>query len=182
LCKAAGDRVNEFMAHEYLMMIEFERRHFAAAQARCEVLRELGEKLGTGSEAPFAHALGALCRYAIDDEDVGLDAALDGLRLADAKHRLAYTLTRAAFVDLERGRPQHARERASEALACAELLERPTDMLLAHVALAEAHRALDEPAACERHIAALATFDDQPVAQWARQRAALLRSAVVEPQ
>ena len=60
------------------------------------------------------------------------------LRAADAKHRLAYTLTRAALLDVERDRPQNAIARASEALGYAEALDRATEIVLAHAALARA--------------------------------------------
>src|SRR5690606_37476834 len=138
LAKSAGDRISEFQANEYLAMIEIERGRFDAARAYCVVLIELGEKIRDGSERPFAHALDGLCRYALTDETTPLDAALDDLRAADAKHRMAYTLTRAALLDVERRRPESAIARASEALACAEALDRATEIMLAHVALAVA--------------------------------------------
>jgi len=174
LCKTAGERVNEFQANEYLVMIDFERGRIDAAQARCAALVEIGEKLREGSEAPFARAFEGLCRYAIDDEAGPLNAALDQLRIADAKHRLAYTLTRAALLDVERGRPQDALLRASEALGYAELLERETEIVLAHVALALTHRASDDPTEYQKHVAAISDFEQTSVARWARDRAASL--------
>lgn len=177
LCKAAGDRLNEFQANEYLFMIEVERGRFDAARVRCSALLEIGEKLGGGSEGPFARAVDGLCRYAIEDCSDGLDAVLDDLRSADAKHRLAYTLTRAALIDIERGRADVARERASEALACAQVLERRTDMLLAQVALALACRCESDETGYAHHLAAIASFDDTSVARWARARAAALIGA-----
>jgi len=95
----------------------------------------LGDKLREGSEEPFARAMAGLCAYAMDDEPAGLDAALTDLRVADAKHRLAYILTRAALIDCERGRAEAAHERATEALRYATLLERSTEMLLANAVL-----------------------------------------------
>jgi hypothetical protein len=71
----------------------------------------------------------------MDDEPAGLDAALTDLRVADAKHRLAYILTRAALIDCERGRYGAANARATEALGYATLLERNTEMLLATAVL-----------------------------------------------
>ncbi len=177
LCKSGGDRVNEFQANEYLVMIAFDKGCFDAATQRCGALVEIGEKLRDGSEAPFAAALAALCRYATDDDTGPLDAALDALRIADAKHRLAYTLTRAALLDVERGRVADALSRAGEALACAEVLERATEIMLAHAALALAHRAAGDEMEYARHAAAVAEFDQAPVAQWARDRAAALLKA-----
>jgi len=181
LAKSAGDRISEFQANEYLAMIEIERGRFDAARAYCVVLIELGEKIRDGSERPFAHALDGLCRYALTDETTPLDAALDDLRAADAKHRMAYTLTRAALLDVERRRPESAIARASEALACAEALDRATEIMLAHVALAVASRASNDPAGFARHTAALARLDDAPVALWARERAAALTAPLARP-
>jgi tetratricopeptide (TPR) repeat protein len=174
LCKSAGERVDEFQANEYLVMIDLERGRLESALARCSTLVEIGEKLREGSEAPFARALEGLCRYAIDDRGAGLDAALEELRVADAKHRLAYALTRAALLDVERGRADLAIQRAREALGCAEALERSTEIVLAHVALAEAHRAAGDEKGATQHRAAIARVDAALVASWARDRASRL--------
>jgi len=135
LCKSAGDRVNEYQANEYLVMLDFQRGNLAQARARCEELMTLGDKLRGGSEEPFARAMAGLCTYAIDDAVEGLEAALTDLRIADAKHRLAYILTRAALLDCERGRVDTATKRATEALRYATLLERATELLLANAVL-----------------------------------------------
>jgi hypothetical protein len=137
-------------------------------------LIDLGERLRDGTERPFAYALDALCEYAIADEARPLEAALVQLRAADAKHRLAFTLTRAARVDLDRRRPEAAIARASEALSCAEALERPSEIVLAHVVLAEALRATSDLPGYATHVAALGGFEGRPVAAWARDRAAQL--------
>ena len=136
LCRSAGDRLNEFLALEYLAVIAFQRGDYAAARSRAAQLVTLGSKIREGSEKPFADALLGLCDYALDDRQSALDQALEGLRIADAKYRLAYVLTRAALIDCERGNKHSAAERAAEALTYARLLERPTEMLLAHAVLA----------------------------------------------
>jgi len=174
LARSMGDRLSEFQAHEYLAMIEIERGRYDAARLHCAALIDLGERLREGSERPFAYALDALCEYAIADEARPLEAALVQLRAADAKHRLAFTLTRAARVDLDRRRPEAAIARASEALSCAEALERPSEIVLAHVVLAEALRATSDLPGYATHVAALGGFEGRPVAAWARDRAAQL--------
>ncbi len=136
LCRSAGDRLNEFLALEYLAVIAFQRGDYVAARSRAAQLVTLGSKIREGSEKPFADALLGLSEYALDDRQSALERALEGLRIADAKYRLAYVLTRAALIDCERGNKQSAAERATEALAYAKLLERPTEMLLAHAVLA----------------------------------------------
>lgn len=168
LCKAAGDRVSEFQAHEYLVMIDLQRGAFHAARERCAALLEIGQRLREGSEAPFARALEGLCRYALSDDPQTLDDALAELREVDAKYRLAYTLTRAAQIDIDRQRYSSAVNRAEEALTAAQILERATEMLLAHRALAEAHLALGDKTAHSRHAQAMADLEGAPVARWAR--------------
>jgi tetratricopeptide (TPR) repeat protein len=136
LCKSAGERINEFLANEYLVMIDLQRGRFTEARKRSEQLVDLGEKLREGSEKPFAYALLGLCDYALGDDGKAFSDALDELRMADAKYRLAYLLTRAALIDCERGNSRNASARASEALEYAQILERPTETLLAHLVLA----------------------------------------------
>jgi DNA-binding SARP family transcriptional activator/tetratricopeptide (TPR) repeat protein len=176
LCKSAGERVDEFQANEYLVMIDLERGSLDSAIERCSALVEIGQKLREGSEAPFARALDGLCHFARDDDDTALEAALEELRLVDAKHRLAYVLTRAAGLDIERGRPERAVERAREALDCAEVLERATDIALARAALVQAHEAAGEDDEATRHREAIATTDTGAVAHWARDRVARVTS------
>jgi hypothetical protein len=155
-------------------MISLQRCRYEDAKRRCGELLALGEKLRDGSEAPFARALNGVCTYATDDDASALDAALADLRVADAKHRLAYVLTRAALLDYERGRADAAIARAVEALAYASALERPTEMLLAHVVLALGHRARNEQARAREHGVAAARLLEGNVAQWARERASQL--------
>jgi DNA-binding SARP family transcriptional activator len=171
LARANGERLDEFQAIEYLAMIDFERGRVEDARAHCKTLVELGDKLREGSERPFAHALDALCHYALTDDTAPLDAALKDLRTADAKHRLAYTLTRAALLDVERQRPEAATARASEALAYAETLDRATEIVLAHAALARARKAVADTAGYAKHLAALKSLDGASVARWALDRA-----------
>lgn len=171
LCKSAGDRVSEFQANEYLVMIDFQRGRFDDAKMRCAELLTIGEKLRDGSEAPFARALNDLCLYAMDDETGALDSTLEELRIADAKHRLAYTLTQAALIDIERERTDDAIARATEALGYAELLERATETTLAHVALAQAYLKSQDAPRAEKHIKSIAEVDQLSVAAWARKRA-----------
>lgn len=167
LCKSAGDRVSEYQANEYLVMIAIQRGLFEEARHRCGELLEIGRKLREGSEAPFACALHGLCAYALEDDSTPLDSALDDLRIADAKHRLAYVLTRAALLDYERGRIETALGRATEALGYAEILQRATEMMLAHVVLALGLRASGRAAEAEGHVTEIAALEAAGVAAWA---------------
>ncbi|TFH87302.1 hypothetical protein EQG41_07820 [Billgrantia azerbaijanica] len=166
LCKAYGDRLGEFQANESLMMMAVERGDFTAARARCDTLVALGERLRDGSEAPFAQAAHGLCHYALSDDATPLAEALGALREADAKHRLAWVLNRAARLDLQRGRIDAAVPRAEEALDHARVLERATEQLVAHRVLAEAYRAQGDTAAQRHHANAAAALAGH-VACWA---------------
>ncbi len=152
-----GDRLGEFEALEHLVMQEFQRGRYDDAAALSDDLVAIGEKLREGSEAPTARALAALARYAAGEinQSAVLETALEDLKLADAKHRLGYVLTRAALIDLDRNEAGLAQKRATEALWIAELLERPTEIALAHVALAKAAAAGGDEEALRHHIGAL---------------------------
>jgi len=168
LCKAAGDRLAEFQANEYLAMLDLQRGNPVAARERCNELLMLGGKLREGSESPFAHAMLGLCNYLIEDRPDGLDAALADLRVADAKHRLAYVLTRAAVVDCERGRVESATARATEALEYAARLERPTEMLIANAVLSHASSTRGDRDAAEEHAREVARLAASGAAAWTR--------------
>jgi DNA-binding SARP family transcriptional activator len=140
--KRESDRMGEFQALEHLVVLRQQQGCWEEARRLCLDLDRLGARLREGSEAPFARALVALTSHALGEPEAqpALDAALEELRVADAKHRLAYTLTRAAHVDLDRGDSSRARARAEEARRMAQALGRPTETLLAGVVLARACR------------------------------------------
>ncbi|MFN8643968.1 MAG: hypothetical protein U0802_20795 [Candidatus Binatia bacterium] len=126
-----------------------------------EELMAIGARLGEGSEAPYAHALLAVCALAaapppdFDARLAELEAALEALRAADAKQRLTHVLLCAAEADLRHGRAAAAHAHAGEALALAELLERPSDVVLARVALARAAGLAGDAAMARRQAAQL---------------------------
>ncbi len=171
LCKGAGDRLGEYQANEYLVMVALERDRLEVAAERVTGLVELGEKLREGSEAPFARGLRGLCGYLKGSEDGTLEAALAELRAVDAKHRLAYVLNRMAEYELDQGCVALAREHASEALACAQVLERASEMLIAHGTLAGVAAATGEEAAFTEHQQAIEALAVGGVAPWALARA-----------
>lgn len=167
-CKSAGDRVNEYQANEFLVMLDLQRGALKEARERCAELLALGDKLRGGSEEPFARAMAGLCTYAIDDEDEGLEAALADLRIADAKHRLAYILTRTALIDCERGRVDIAARRAAEALRYATLLERATEMLLANAVLSHDCAGAGDRKGAARHAREVERLGAAGAAAWTR--------------
>lgn len=136
LSQREGDRDGEFRTLEHLAVLELERNDTEAARTHCRDLVALAGKLREGSEAPFARCLSALAAEACG-EDTGeeIDAAIESLKTADAKHRLAYALLRATAGDFERGDIDKARGRGEEALRLASILERPSESAMAHVVL-----------------------------------------------
>lgn len=157
LARKEQHRLDEFRALEHAVMLELQRENHAEAQRLSRELMRIADRLREGSEAPFARVLAALSSYAVapDDARSELEEALEQLRVADAKHRLAYALTRAAEVDLRRGDPRRARDRGGEALELARLLDRPTEIALARVALVRAATELGDEAEVKRQLAAL---------------------------
>jgi tetratricopeptide (TPR) repeat protein len=179
LSKAAGDHISEFQANESLVLIAWYQGDCGRALALSEPLRELASKLREGSEEPLARAVYGLCLYHDRDDPEMLNQAIEDLRIVDAKHRLAYSQSRAAMIDLERGRFESARMRAEEALSCAERLQRPTEMLIAHLALYRAAEASGNSAAMEAERKSMLSLCEQGVAVWARlqARAAMAQNA-----
>jgi DNA-binding SARP family transcriptional activator len=138
--RGASDAMSEFAALEHLVVLRVDQGAWAEARPLAEELEALGRRLREGSEAPFARGLHALARLALGDSgaDAAFEAALSEIRVADAKLRLAYSLTRAARLDLAAGNAARARVRSSEAHAAARTVARATETLFAGVTLARA--------------------------------------------
>ncbi|MFV8816431.1 ATP-binding protein [Haliea sp. E17] len=167
--KAEGDRISEYMVNEYLAMVEIERSDCHAAQRHARAMVEIGERLREGSERPFAGAVQALCHYGISGEVEPLESALQSLRVADAKQRLAFVLNRAARCSVDGGHFARAAAFAREALELARLMERPSEVVLALLSLERVHRAQPELQAesLGREIREIMAGS---IASWARER------------
>jgi len=170
LAQRDAERTSEFFALEHLVELELSRGAFEEAARLADELVRLADKLSTGSEAPFAHALAALCRLASDDPeaDAELTSALVDLANADAKRRLALCLRSAARVDLDQGRADRGWVRAEESLRLAKLLDRPSDIALSRIVLIEAADRRKDRAAHDEHMAALKQDLARPVSSHAR--------------
>jgi DNA-binding SARP family transcriptional activator len=154
--RGEGNHDAEFQSLAHLLMLEIERERWREAGALVDELSAIAAKLRGGSEGPFARALAALCaRAAGHGGEDRLDQSIEELRIADAKHRLAFVLTRAAELDLRRSDPAAARARATAALNAAEVLDAPSEIAHAHAVLARAATALSEKAEAGRHLEAL---------------------------
>ena len=146
----------EFYALEHMVAVELERGAFDEAAALVPRLEELAAKLRDGSEAPFARAIASLIDHARGPAaGAALEGAIERLRAVDAKYRLAFVLTRAALVDIERDDLEVAFDRAEESLEIAEALERPSETALALGMLAHVSRALGESEAAESYLESL---------------------------
>jgi DNA-binding SARP family transcriptional activator/predicted ATPase len=178
--RRSGDAMEEYQALEHLVTLRQQQASWEEARHLARELDALAGKLREGSEAPFARALLALCGHALGEAGApaALDAAVEELRLADAKLRLAYTLTRAARIDLVRREAGRARARAEEACRTAEAIGRPTETLLARVTLARARLALGEEGAVAGLVPDAAGAAPAGVAAFARREAEELIGAL----
>lgn len=148
-----SEHMSEFQALEHLVVVELARERYEEACRFSAELVELAGKFREGSEGAFAVALKALCGHARKTPGAReeLDVALENLRLADAKHRLSFTLNRAARLDLDAGDAVTARARAQEALGLATLMQHPSEALLARVLLTRAARVAGDRALADRY-------------------------------
>jgi hypothetical protein len=145
LAQRDRDRENEFMALERLVVLHINRKEFDEALPLATQLVGMGEKLREGSEAPFARVLRTLSRYPRESDLMNeMETALQDLQSYDAKHRLAFSLTRAAEIDLEQGRLELAETRAAKALPLAETLKLPSEIALATTLLGQTAMARQE--------------------------------------
>jgi len=97
------------------------------------------------------------------------------VRAADAKQRLTFLLNRAACIDIHVGQFERALVRSSEALELAQLMERPSEILLARINIQLIGQRGSE-AGGEANLVSIAELSAGTVAQWARERAAALLS------
>ena len=181
LARRDRDWENEFSALEHLVRVRIDQEEYLEAVSLAEQLAAIAEKLREGSEAPFARVLLWLARYAAaGKEDAGLEQALADLRASDAKHRLAFSLTRIAAVDLKHGRMEWAERRACEALKMAEIVARPSEMALARSLLGQVLIARREYASAQENASLLAQVDARSLSNRASQAVAAFQTKVEE--
>jgi DNA-binding SARP family transcriptional activator len=153
LARVRRDHSHEFLALEHLVQLELESGDVVEACARAGELAALGTRMRDGSEAPYADGLLALARIQLGEPvDDTLASAAERLANVDAKQRLAYVLSRAAWLDVERDRPDIAEQRARHALVAAEALERPTEIACARAVLARIARAAGDERGAAAHV------------------------------
>jgi len=171
-----GARSDEFLALEHHACLEIQRRSYDVAEELCAELVDLAGKLRDGSEVPFAHSLNCICRVARGDAQASVDLEkwLEALRAVDAKFRLAFALLAAFELDFDRSEFLQARGRAEEALRMAGTLGRPSEIVLARVALARTAAACGDEAGRQGQLAALRPRLSNAVSHAARAAAASL--------
>ena len=137
IAKKRGNRLEEFMALEHLVMASIHTKDSDQACEHAKELADIGEKLREGSERPLGRAMLALCRYQKGDVEhrAALEGAIQELRDVDAKQRLAFVLTQAAAVESERGELESATALAAEAEAIGRILQQPSESALARAVL-----------------------------------------------
>lgn len=142
----AEDRWRQSKCLASVAMIELERRRPKQALERASALTVAASQLGEGAEAPLAQAIEALARLMSEEEEAGLEAAIEKLRVADDKSRLACVLNLAASIRLDRGKFAMAAAIATDALAMAESIGESNESALAHATLVQAAVAQGDPA------------------------------------
>ncbi len=145
-----ADRWRQCDCLGHLAMIALERGELEEATRCAEELGSVAEKMGGGSyEGPFAAAISALARRAVDRAIV-IDDAFARLREIDAKQMLCLVLTVLAELELAERRPAEAERHAAMAheLACATRIG--NDIVLAGALRVCALVALGDPRANEQ--------------------------------
>ncbi len=179
LSRARADAWRQSMALIRLAMIALESRAWDAARERAAELRAAATRLGEGSEGAIADAFEALAREGAGEgrESARVAAAVEALARADAKSVLAYVLTMAAEMAIERGAFAEASRLSRQALDAAEPLGKPSAIILAHAALGRATLGAGDLAAARSHLDLGRALIDHPYGVTRRSREALQRLA-----
>jgi DNA-binding SARP family transcriptional activator/tetratricopeptide (TPR) repeat protein len=135
LASAAEDHWRHCKCLAWAAVIELERCRPAQAQVRAQALQRAASRLGEGADAPLADTVDALARRMAGESAAPLDAAIDRLRKADDKSRLAWALNQAASFELANAHLEEAGTWAEHALATAEAIGEVNESIVAHVTL-----------------------------------------------
>ena len=174
LATDAQDRWRQCRCLAAVALIELERGQPQVATARAMALKLAASQLGEGADAPLAQAIDSLARLLSGDPTADFNAAIEPLRRADDKSRLARLLNLAASEQLERGRFDAACTWAEDALALAESIGEANESALAQATLAQAALAQCDPQRARLALAALRPALEAPGAFNARAAKAAL--------
>ncbi len=148
MAEAEQDHWRECICLKYLAMLGLEGGNPTAALTYSREMAMVAAKMGDeGSEGPCAVALNSLAHYALGQvgAEATLEQALATLRQIDDQRMLAYTLTFAAEIDLEKGRVELAIARAEAALPAAQTVDYPSGIAIAWAAMVQGVLALGDP-------------------------------------
>lgn len=145
LAAAAEDRWRQCKCLAWSALIELERGRPQQAHARATALKSAASVLGEAADEPFAQVIEALTAPDADGQTGRLDAALERLRAADDKPRLACALNLAAALELQRSGLDAAGTIAAEALEVAEAIGEASEAAVAQATLAQVAIAQDDP-------------------------------------
>jgi hypothetical protein len=124
----------------HLVMLELESGEFNQGLEYCSELVTVAAQMAGGSEAIHAAALDSVLRYALGEKDAQEAMARSRLALQrlDSPRILCYIQTIAAAIDLQLGHAQQAMSRAQEALQAAQIVNNPSELVLAWAVLIQA--------------------------------------------
>jgi DNA-binding SARP family transcriptional activator/tetratricopeptide (TPR) repeat protein len=179
MARARADAWRQSMALIGLAMIELESGAWEATRGRADELRAVATKLGEGSEEAIADAFDALAREGGGETGAHarVVAALEALVRADAKAMLAYALTVAAELAIDRGAFADASELGRRALEASEPLGKPSAIILARMAIGRAALGTGDRASAMLHLEAGRALIGHPYGVSVRTRETLARLA-----
>jgi predicted ATPase/DNA-binding SARP family transcriptional activator len=139
LARAAANHWREYECMLALATVEFELGHFSDVLRHVDEVADAARRMGE-AQVPFADALAALARQRLGEPDASaaVEASLAALRERDAKAHLAYALNEVAARALDGGDAEAAARLATEALAAAQAVRRPTQIARARATIAAA--------------------------------------------
>ena len=137
LARAASNHWREYECVLALATVEFELARYDDVLRHVEQVADAARRMGE-PQVPFADALAALARQRLGEPDAAaaVVASLAALRERDAKAHLSYALNEAALHALQAGVAADATRLASEALAAALAVRRPSQIARARATIA----------------------------------------------
>ncbi len=137
LATAAEDRWRQCKCLGSAAMMELEGNRPKQAIARAKALKLAASQLGEGADEPLARAIDALARQMSGENSIKLDAAIEELRAAGDKSRLAGVLNLSASIQFGRKQFEVAEATAADALAMAEAMGEANESAMARATRAQ---------------------------------------------
>jgi len=137
LGRAVANHWREYECMLALATVEFELARYDDVLRHVAQVADAARRMGE-PQVPFADALAALARQRLGEPgaDAAIVASLAALRERDAKAHLSYALNEAALHALHAGVAADATRLASEALAAALAVRRPSQIARARATIA----------------------------------------------